>query len=218
MKTFDETFEYVLKKFYRIHGEKSPTRLRFKRNNMAGMFNELGYKTGAEIGVYKGEYSEILCRENPGLKLYCVDPWKVYEGGEHEPFSQDQKALDGFYGEAVKRLAPYNCKIVRKTSMEAAKDFEPGSLDFVYIDANHTFDSVVEDLDVWAKIVREGGIVSGHDYGHFKHRDRNLETKRAINEHVKKYNISMLFLVNRNYQTSWFFVKNDGKRYLQIHS
>ena len=90
--------------------------------------------------------------------------------------------------------------------MEAIKDFEPNSLDFVYIDANHDKEHVTEDIEEWAKIVRPGGIVSGHDYGHFKHKDRNLDTKEVINDYVKKHN-KQLFLVNRNYQTSWFFCK-----------
>ncbi len=207
MKTYNDTFEYVMKKFYRIYGESSPTRLRYKRNDMASMFSELGYKTGAEIGVYTGEYSEVLCIKNSGLKLHCVDPWEIYESKEIEPFSQNQKALDEFHADAVRRLKPFGCNIIKKTSMEAVKDFKPGSLDFVYIDANHDYEHTSEDLEEWAKIVRPGGIVSGHDYGHFKHRNRNIDTKRAIDEHVNKYNVEMLFLVNKNYQTTWFYVK-----------
>ncbi len=91
--------------------------------------------------------------------------------------------------------------------MEAVEQFKPGELDFVYIDAKHDFKHVSEDVDAWAKIVRVGGIVSGHDYGHFKYKDRGLEAKRAIDNYVKEHRIRMLFLVNQNYQTTWFFVK-----------
>lgn len=211
MKTHDDTYEHVMKKFYRVYGDNSPIRLRFKRRDLAGLFNELGYTTGAEIGVHKGEYSAELCSMNADLKLYAIDPWTMYEretkeAEEEEPFSQDQDALDSFYAETVERLAPYNCDIIRKTSMEAVKDFEPDSLDFIYLDANHDFKNVTEDLAAWTKTVRSGGIVSGHDYGHFKYRNRNLGSKRAIDNYVKEHNIRSLFLVNRNYQTSWFFI------------
>ena len=169
------TYEKILKKFELPDDVKSPYKLKhFKRYDMAGMFKELGYKVGAEIGVYKGEYSEILCVQNPNLKLYCIDPWTVYETKENEFYSQNQEALDSFYEETKQRLAPYNCEIIKKTSMEAVEDFAPNSLDFVYIDANHDFDHVTEDLREWAKIVRTDGIVSGHDYGHYKHKDRSL--------------------------------------------
>lgn len=201
-----KTLDYVLNKFNLSPEVKSPVRLVFKRYDLAGMFGELGFKSGAEIGVYKGEFSEILCLQNPDLKLYCIDPWETYESEDPEFYAQDQKALDEFYQEAKTRLSKYNCQIIKKASMEAIKDFKPGSLDFVYIDANHSYKNMAEDIDGWSKIVRKDGIVSGHDYGHFKHKDRNLGTKKAINEYVEKHK-KKLFLVNRNFQTSWFFVK-----------
>lgn len=203
----DETLEFLMKKFYRVYGEKSPTRIRFKRNNLGKLFKELGFRYGAEIGVYKGEYSEVLCLGNPEMKLYCIDPWEMYESDNPEPYAKDQKALTGFYEEAKSRLSHYNTVIIKKPSMEAIKDFETESLDFIYLDANHDFKHVTEDLDAWAKIVRSGGIVSGHDYGHFKYRDRGLDAKKAIDNYVKKHKISMLWLINQNYQTSWMFVK-----------
>lgn len=205
---YKDTFEYIMKKFYRVYGEKSPTRLRFKRNNLGELFRELGYKVGAEIGVYTGTYSEVLCHGNPNMKLYCIDPWTTYDSEEIEPYAKNQDALNKFYSEAKKRLSKYNCTIIRKSSMDAVKDFKQGELDFVYIDANHSYQNVKEDVREWAKIVRDGGIVAGHDYGHFKHKDRNIGTKKAIDEYVKENNIGMLFLVNQNFQTTWFFVKN----------
>jgi hypothetical protein len=207
MKTFDETSQYIMKKFYRVEGD-SPARLRFKRNNLGGLFKELGFKIGAEIGVHKGTYSEVLCQGNPEMELYCIDPWTVYESeGVDEPFAQNQEALDGFYEEAKKRLALYHCNIIRKPSMEAVKDFKPGDLDFIYLDANHDFKHVTEDIAAWAEIVRSGGIVAGHDYGHFKRRDQGQPAIKAIDNYVRDHGIKMLFLVNQNYQTTWFFIK-----------
>lgn len=204
-----KTLAYILNKFDLNSDAQSPVKLFFKRYDLAGLFHELGYKTGAEVGVYKGEYSEVLCLRNPGVKLYCIDPWRVYKSKVPEPFSSDQNALDGFYKEAKMRLASYNCSIIKKPSMEAVEDFEPNSLDFIYLDANHDYKHVSEDLDAWAKIVRSGGIVSGHDYGHFKHKDMGLDAKRAIDAYVEIHHIKILFLPNRNNQTSWFFVKEN---------
>jgi len=130
------------------------------RDDLPQFFVEMGYKVGAEIGVYKGEFSEKICKA--GLKLYAVDPWQVYEAYNHP---RGQKRLDFQYEHTKRVLAPFsNCTIVRKTSMEAVEDFEDESLDFVYIDANHEFRYIAEDLYEWTKKVRKGGIVSGHDY------------------------------------------------------
>lgn len=53
---------------------------------------------------------------------------------------------------------------IRKTSVEAAKDFEDYSLDAVYIDAEHDEDSVREDIRTWMPKIKRGGILSGHDF------------------------------------------------------
>jgi len=68
------------------------------------------------------------------------------------------------FEEAKLRLAPYKTTIVRKLSTDAAMDFGDESLDFVYIDADHSYNAVKEDIAAWAPKVRRGGIVAGHDY------------------------------------------------------
>ena len=128
-------------------------------------FKELGFKVGAEIGVSQGHFSEAMLQEIPGLKLYCVDVWKAYRGNRWMP---PTGRADVYYEIAKKRLAPYNAILIRKFSMDALADIPDGSLDFVYIDANHAFDYVMEDLINWSRKVKVGGIISGDDYYHFK--------------------------------------------------
>jgi predicted O-methyltransferase YrrM len=53
---------------------------------------------------------------------------------------------------------------VRLTSVEAAATYEDSSLDFVFIDADHSYESVREDIIAWWPKVKAGGIISGHDY------------------------------------------------------
>ena len=122
------------------------------------IFRDLGYKVGAEIGVELGRYARCLVRKVPGLKLYGIDPWMTYEDqfNLHNP--------DKFYEKCVRDCAPYNIELIRKTSADAVGDFEDNSLDFVYIDGNHNFEYVVEDIAKWNKKVKVGGIISGHDY------------------------------------------------------
>lgn len=130
------------------------------RDDLPEFFWEKGFKVGAEVGVYKGEFSEKLSKV--GLKLYAIDPWIVYKDYDNP---RGQKRLDFQYEHTKRVLAPYsNCKIIRKTSMDALEDFKDESLDFVYIDANHDFRYIAEDLSEWTKKVKKGGIVSGHDY------------------------------------------------------
>jgi predicted O-methyltransferase YrrM len=62
------------------------------------------------------------------------------------------------------RLSKYPVKILKLSSHDALKEFQDRSLDFVYIDADHTFDMCCIDLIFWPKKVRSGGIIAAHDY------------------------------------------------------
>lgn len=165
------------------------------RDDLLQFFVDMGYKIGAEIGVYKGEFSEKFAKA--GLKLYAIDPWRVYKDYNHP---QGQQRLDFQYEHTKRVLAPYpNCKIIRKTSMEAVEDFEDESLDFVYIDANHEFRYIAEDLYEWTKKVRKGGIVSGDDYFYTKRGTGadHWHVAYVLKAYVGAFGISNWYLLGR---------------------
>jgi hypothetical protein len=134
------------------------------RSHLATLFGTLGYKVGAEIGVETGRFSACLLGRNPFIqKLYLVDAWKKYDDyRQHVPQAQ----VDGLLAHARLRLQEYATitRFVRMFSLDAAKKFKDGSLDFVYIDANHSLPHVLDDICAWAPKVRQGGIVAGHDF------------------------------------------------------
>jgi predicted O-methyltransferase YrrM len=146
-------------------------------------FAKLGFKVGAEIGVSQGYFSEAMFKAIPDLKLYCIDAWKSYPGVRR--WMPNQQRAETYFEIAKKRLASYNAEIIREMSMDAVKMFADNSLDFVFIDANHGFDYVMEDLINWTKKVRVGGIVSGDDYYHFK----KAGVVEAVDLYTKMHNI-----------------------------
>jgi len=125
------------------------------RDDLVNLFKELGYKTGVEVGVWEGDFTEKFCIA--GFKMYGIDPWVAR--GRDSQFQQEAR-----YGRVLVKLSPAKCILIRKTSMEAVKDFEDGSLDFVYIDGMHKYSFVYEDIVEWSKKVRVGGAICGHDY------------------------------------------------------
>ncbi|MCK9351247.1 MAG: class I SAM-dependent methyltransferase [Candidatus Paceibacterota bacterium] len=164
------------------------------REDLAKYFHQLGFKIGAEIGVLEGLYSEILCKANPGLILYCIDSWGTGENKRREYHLQA-------YEKAKIRLAPYNTAIIYKLSMDAVEDFEDGSLDFVYIDANHRPDFITDDVREWTKKVRKGGIVSGHDY-------RPGMAKEVVDEFTRMHGFKLEVTPKISDKAlSWWFVR-----------
>lgn len=176
------------------------------RTYLAKHFAALGFKIGAEIGVETGKFSKVLCENIPGLKLLCVDSWREYDSFDDY---KTRRTFDVKYKEAVERLAGYNCDIINGFSMAVVKTINDESLDFVYIDANHNYEFVRDDIREWSKKVRVGGIVSGHDYIDIPR--RNLGVIRAVDEYVSDhgYELSITTLNgNRDHRApSWFFVK-----------
>lgn len=165
------------------------------RDDLPQFFLDMGYKVGAEIGSHRGEFTEKFCKA--GLKMYAIDPWTGYVGAGRTEKLQERQ--DSHYEEAKKLLEPYGCAIIRKTSMDAVKDFKDKSLDFVYIDGNHAFRYIAEDLYEWTKKVRDGGAVSGHDYFHTSPLASNVicHVDVAVNAYTRLYGIENWYVLGR---------------------
>lgn len=124
-----------------------------------------------EIGSWKGQSAAYMAVEiiNSGksIKFDCVDTWKGSDEHQAGGFAEDPDVVNGSLFERFKKnLEPVEgfYTPIMTTSLEAAELYLDGSLDFVYIDAAHDFDSVCADIQAWYPKVRSGGIVSGDDY------------------------------------------------------
>lgn len=178
-----------------------PIRLAMSRwTDFPKMLAERGLTYGAEIGVEQGLYSKALLKGVPGLHLLCVDAWQAYRGYRDHV---SQEKLDGFYAYTQTRLKPYRASIIRKFSVDAAKDIPDGSLDFVYIDGNHGYQHVLADLASWEPKVRSGGVVAGHDYG----RSSVGQVKEAVDQWVAEHGITEWYLLVGDKSPSWMWVK-----------
>lgn len=186
------------------------------RPNLALWFNEWGFKEGVEVGTYRGQFAEVLLKSNPNLHLTCVDPWTPYEGyNEHQG---KFRAMNKYYEDAKARLKPYNCTLMREYSALAAEQIEDESLDFVYIDGNHTLPYVIQDLYSWEPKIKKGGVLCGHDYLRFDWLT-GLQVVEAVNAYMSANRIKQWYVLGRprpytkdphklnKYARSWMWVK-----------
>lgn len=171
------------------------------RRELAREFARRGYTKGAEIGVYVGAYSRVLLDLIPNLNLLCVDSWASRTWRERA------------YPLAVEILSLYpGADIIRGKSIDVAKVVVNESLDFVFIDADHSYEAVTQDLIAWVPKVRRGGIVSGHDY--FESEKTKIGVIRAVDEYVKKHGYKLQLTewdkenpIKDDRQPSWYFEK-----------
>ena len=158
-----------------------------RANEVLKRLNGAPQPRGVEVGVFKGDMSSALLRNNPILHLTMVDSWES-DGAAYTGDSGDfhagltLAAQDGFYHMAADRteFAKYRRSIVRKRSLDAAKDIPDGSLDFVFIDADHSYHGCVADIAAWKPKLKPGGLLSGHDYDNPDF--EKFGVKRAVDE------------------------------------
>ena len=137
----------------------------------------------AEVGVAFGATSETLLREIPQLELLMVDPWRVYYQG--------QRGFDYFersFATAVERVsfAGDRAKIFRADSIYAAPWVPDESFALVFIDGDHRYEAVRDDLTAWWRKVAPGGLLTGHDYHSRKNQSGAWGVKKAVDEFVER--------------------------------
>jgi len=120
---------------------------------------------GVEIGVAGGHFTkQIVATWKNFESLYCVDPWKHFKDGYDDSCNLSQQVQDERFHQFEKDFyVETRVRTMRMMSHEACKWFGP-IIDFIYLDANHSFASVMQDLTCWWPILKPGGIFAGHDY------------------------------------------------------
>ncbi len=137
---------------------------------------------GAEVGVWQGHVAGCLLRELPGLVLWLIDPWSPYEGNDWTG-AQTPQAFERARSQALWRTAHAagRRRVLPVPSREAAGLIGARSLDFVFIDANHRYESVAADLALWWPNVKPRGLLAGHDYDPRGDRP-GLGVRRAVDQ------------------------------------
>ena len=146
-----------------------------------------------EVGSWKGKSACFMAVEiinsNKNIKFDCIDCW----------------LRDNVYNEFIDNITPVNniINVIKSYSNIAFKDYEDCSLDFVFIDAHHTYESVKEDIDCWYSKVKIGGILAGHDYWPETHAEYISSVNKAV---IDSFN-SDFYITNEG---CWVYTKNKS--------
>ena len=199
--------QYIIDKYKINISKKPPYYIKISRwKHLPYLLNELEIKTGAEVGVEQCKYSECLLSKIPDLKLHCIDCWETYKDYREKK----QGKYEEYYKKAVEKTKPFGDRavLVKKYSMDAVKDFEDESLDFVYIDANHEFQQVTNDIAEWSKMVKKGGIIAGHDFTRLVNEYERIDVKDVVQAWTYSKGIKVWFVTDEgDRMPSWFWIK-----------
>jgi len=170
--------------------------------NCRGLIGE-----AVEVGVQRGEFAHTLLGRWNGRLLHLVDPWRrlpdyidIANGSdtEHEAnLEETRRALARYEG---------RYQVHRALSAEAVQRFADEALDFVYLDANHSFESVSQDLRLWFPKVKRGGVLAGHDFLDGDLPEGRFGVASAVQAFQRETDLALQ--VTDEPWRSWFFIKN----------
>lgn len=158
--------------------------MRWRWHSVEALLKRFGLGVnGVEVGVKEGKFSGHLLSAFPKLRMVGVDPYEDqpkcddmgYQDYTNWSFPKILNDLDSNVGRFGDRF-----RLIRKYSVDASHEIEDASVDFVFIDAQHTYKSVTEDIAAWKGKVRPGGLICGHDYDFT--RPRFADVIRAVDE------------------------------------
>lgn len=143
--------------------------IRRTRKGVLGSFPLNG--RGAEIGVFRGKFSSNILKERKPEKLYLIDPWINFEDPLYENTWYSTGAgndMDEIYAHVCKKFAPRiekgQVEVLRGKSTDVADQIPDGSLDFVYIDGDHSYEGVKADLEIAFRKTKESAVIAIDDY------------------------------------------------------
>jgi hypothetical protein len=119
------------------------------------LMQKFGLRHFAEIGVKAGKHVAEILKRVPGATVLAVDPWAAWSLIDpNEAERQFDKRAAMFPGRVFK---------LKMTGVEAAKTIKDGSLDMVFVDDSHEYETTSANIEAWLPKVRKGGIIAGHD-------------------------------------------------------
>lgn len=141
----------------------------------------------AEIGTMTGNMAIEAKRMRPDIVWFMVDSWlPISEQPERYKETRDDNALKSVQttlnhkATAYQRAAQLGISVINLSSVAAAFLFQDELLSAVFIDADHSYGGVKEDIEAWKPKVAVGGWLGGHDYKNIDPRFKGVD--RAVEE------------------------------------
>ena len=176
----------------------------------SSIINENNYKKVLEVGCAYGFHTKQVI-SNTNIESYImVDPYVPYSNdvfsdsvqNVYRDGSETLSNFDQFLNIVMEELCDYKDKInhIRKPSIESAKEVEDGSLDAIFIDGDHSYKAVKEDLDAWWPKLRIGGTLCGDDYW-------MEDVSRAVHEFASENGLEIKFKTRDDNDYKIFYFK-----------
>ena len=162
------------------------------------LFGQQETLVGLEIGVASGWTINHFLQNLPNLKLTGIDPYIGYMDGSREI---TQEMLDAQYLAAQDNISDFapRGKILRGYSQDFVNSFEDESLDYIFIDGDHSYEGALRDCELFFPKIKSGGIFAGHDWS-------LAGVQKAVNEFKDRNGSPNIRIVGVDV---WYWIKNE---------
>ena len=176
------------------------------RDDFYKIIQDNNYQYCVEIGVQRGDFAIKLLQASCIKKLFLIDSWQ-YIKDYHDIANVHNDTQQQIYSDVCNKFKDNNkVEIIKDFSIEASHRFEDNFFDFIYLDADHSYEGVKNDLLHWFPKLKKTGILSGHDYLDGTIDAGNFGVKSAVDEFCKKNNY-IINLTDEKEWKSWYIKK-----------
>ena len=161
-----------------------------------------------EVGVQAGAFSNCILEKTRPKKLFLIDCWEyqsplLYKGDNANVLNFEQEIL---FNSVLNRFSNEpSVVIIREYSKNATQLFLDESIDWIYIDANHGYEAVKEDINLWWPKIKKGGFLTGHDYILYP----EFGVVQAVNEFLREQGLYFSILTTKDGFDSWAIQKTN---------
>jgi hypothetical protein len=193
---FDDKFLYM-QEFHK-HFCQKPIQID-NRNQLHTVLNMPTKPVIAEIGVFRGEYAEYLLQYFDPDVLLLIDPWSdtTICSGDHNGNNVQFFNGSELYNHVLEKFKDNTNVVIVKNTSQDTDIIKQLSLDMIYIDGDHSYEGVKNDLALAMKWVKKGGWVCGHDYCmNFAKTSNNYDfgVKKAVDEFCYEHGYFIAYL------------------------
>jgi hypothetical protein len=175
----------------------------------------------AEIGVARAKFSRRIRATCKPRLLVLVDPWieqdeSVYTRDTNNvAMAEQERRYRRVSARFSRTSSSRECRVIRKFSLDAAREFEDGTFDWVYIDGNHAYEPCLSDLKAWAPKVKADGFICGHDFAnHAAARAANFGVIDAVRQFTNETQTLLAAITVEHFPT-FVIAKNPAGENLQ---
>ncbi|RJP65600.1 MAG: hypothetical protein C4539_13170 [Ignavibacteriales bacterium] len=179
------------------------------RLDFGKLFTRLGYAgNGAEIGVQRGDFSSVIRNSWKNGTIHLIDRWRQDDDYLDVANISYREQLNNYLYVVTRFSENYDVKIYRMDSVEATDHFPDEYFDWIYIDADHSYEGCKRDLKAWYPKLKKGGMFCGHDFLDGTIPAGVFGVKTAVEEFMKETD-AQLFVTQEREWKSWYFIKDN---------